>query len=163
MFAVYRQIIIARNHSDILIRCSIFLFIIMIMLKTVEFVANSKCVFMCLHWREDWVLPHRHKAQIGEVLKWCLSFCRCLSSPHLIMELKYSDHRVLSHQTNQSPSPSIAQFGQKASSRNSPGSSFDLRAWFLLWYALSAVRHFIKTCGPLQINWICHRLTSLEV
>ncbi len=22
------------------------------------FFANSKCVFMCLHWREDWVLPH---------------------------------------------------------------------------------------------------------
>ncbi len=29
--------------------------------------------------------------------------------------------------------------------------SFDPRAWFLLWYALSAVRPFIKTCVPFQI------------
>ncbi len=48
------------------------------------FVANSKCFFMCLHWGEDWVWPHRRKAQIGGVLQWCLSFCR---SPHMIMEL----------------------------------------------------------------------------
>ncbi len=51
------------------------------------FFANSKCVFMCLHWREDWVLPHHHKAQIGGVLQWCLSFCRFLLFPHMIMEL----------------------------------------------------------------------------
>ncbi len=38
------------------------------------FFANFKCVFMCLHWREDWVWPHHHNAQIG----WCLSFCRFL-------------------------------------------------------------------------------------
>ncbi len=25
-----------------------------------SFFANSKCVFMCLHWREYWVWPHRH-------------------------------------------------------------------------------------------------------
>ncbi len=31
--------------------------------------------------------PHRYKAQIGGVLQWCLSFCRCLLSPHMIMEL----------------------------------------------------------------------------
>ncbi len=42
------------------------------------FFANSKCVFMCLHWREDWVLPHCHKAQLDGVLLWCLSFCRFL-------------------------------------------------------------------------------------
>ncbi len=48
--------------------------------------ANSKCVFMCLHWGEDWVLPHWLKAQIGGVLQWCLSFCRFLLSPHMIME-----------------------------------------------------------------------------
>ncbi len=34
---------------------------------------------------------------------------------------------------------------------SSTGSSFDLRAWFLLWYALSAVRSFIKMCVPFQI------------
>ncbi len=50
------------------------------------FFAKSKCVFMCLHWREYWVLPHCHKAQIG-VLQWCLSFCWFFLSPHLIMEL----------------------------------------------------------------------------
>ncbi len=37
-------------------------------------------VFLCLHWREDWVLSHCHKAHIGGVLQWCLSFCRSWSS-----------------------------------------------------------------------------------
>ncbi len=151
------------------------------------FFANS----MCLHWGEDWVWPHRHKAQIGGVLQWCLSFCRFLLSPHMIMELNQSDHQVLHHHSNQSPSPSITQFGQETSSRKSPGCfkllplrvtettcfcetsmlqncflnsspdvwldsnlflsstdcSFDPRACFLLWYALSAIRPFIKTCA----------------
>ncbi len=62
---------------------------------------------MCLHWGEDWVWPHQHKAQIGGVLQWCLSFCRFLPSPHMIMEFNYSDHQVLGHHSNQSPSPSI--------------------------------------------------------
>ncbi len=39
----------------------------------------------------------------------------------MIMELKLSDHQLLGHHTKQSPSPSIAQFGQEASSRKSPG------------------------------------------
>ncbi len=39
------------------------------------FFVNSKCVFMCLHWGEDWVWSQQHKAQIGGVLQWCLSFC----------------------------------------------------------------------------------------
>ncbi len=64
-------------------------------------------VSICLHWGEDWVWPHCHKAQIGGVLQWCLSFCRFLPSPHMIMELNYSDHQVLGHSSNQSPSPSI--------------------------------------------------------
>ncbi len=50
------------------------------------FSANSKCVFMSFNWRKDWVLPHSHKAQIGGVLQWCLSFCRFLLSPHMVME-----------------------------------------------------------------------------
>ncbi len=37
----------------------------------------------------------------------------------MIMELNYSDHQLLGHHTIQSPSPSIAQFGQEASSRKS--------------------------------------------
>ncbi len=49
------------------------------------FFANSKCVFMCLHWGEDWDWPRCHKAQIAGVLQWCLSFCRFLLSPHMIM------------------------------------------------------------------------------
>ncbi len=83
--------------------------------------------------------------------------------------------------SNQSPSPSIAQFGQEASSKNNPGcfkllplrvtettrfcdpsnkadvfystlpQMCDPRAWFLFWYALSAVWNFIKTCVPFQI------------
>ncbi len=39
----------------------------------------------------------------------------------MIMELDYSDYQVVDHHSNQSPSPSIAQFGQEASSRKSPG------------------------------------------
>ncbi len=39
------------------------------------FFANSKCVFVCLHWGEDWVWPHRHKAQIGGVLQWVSPVC----------------------------------------------------------------------------------------
>ncbi len=34
---------------------------------------------------------------------------------------------------------------------SSTDSSFDPRAWFLLWYVLSAVGPFIKTCVPFQI------------
>ncbi len=37
------------------------------------------------------------------------------------MELNSSDHQVLGHHSNQSPSPSIAQFGQEASSKKKPG------------------------------------------
>ncbi len=161
----------------------------------VLFFANSKCVFMCLHGGKDCIWPHQHKAQIGGVLQWCLSFCRLLLFPHMIMEFNKSDHRVLGHHSNQSPSPSIVQFCLEASSRKSPGCSkllpfrvtettwfcdasmqhnfflnsspdvwfdailslsstcslFDLRAWFLLWYAFLAARPFIKTCVPVQI------------
>ncbi len=157
------------------------------------FVYTVICV--CLHWREDWVLPHWHKAQIDGVLQWYLFFCRFLLSAYMIMALNQSDHQVLQHHSIQSPSPSITQFGQEASSKKSPGcfkrlplrvtettcfcdpsmkqnfflnsspdvsldsnlflsstgSSFDLRAGFLLWYALSAVEHFIKMCVPFQI------------
>ncbi len=38
------------------------------------------------------------------------------------MELNSSDHQLLGHHSNQSPSPSIAQFGQEASSEKNPGS-----------------------------------------
>ncbi len=38
------------------------------------FFVNSKCVFMRLHWGEDWVWPHRHKAQLGGVLLWRFSY-----------------------------------------------------------------------------------------
>ncbi len=79
------------------------------------------CVFSCLHWWEDWVWPHRHKAQIGGVLQWYLSSCKFLQSAYMSMELNWSDHQILGHQYNQAPSPSIAQFGQEASSRKSPG------------------------------------------
>ncbi len=85
---------------------------------------NSMCVFMCLHRGEDWVWPHRHKAQIGGVLQWCLFFCRFLPSAYMIMELNKDDHQVLGHQSRQGPSPSIAQFGWVTSSWMSPGRPF---------------------------------------
>ncbi len=49
--------------------------------------AFSKCVFMCLNWRENWVWPHCHKVQIGGVLQWCLSFCRFPPSAYINIEL----------------------------------------------------------------------------
>ncbi len=50
---------------------------------------NSPTAWGCYQHNcgEDWVWPHQHKAQIGGVLQWCLSFCRFLLSPHMIMEL----------------------------------------------------------------------------
>ncbi len=81
------------------------------------FFVNSKCVFMCLNWREDWVWPHHHKALISV----CLSFCKFLQSAHMIMSSNRVTIRVLHHPSNQSPSPSVAQFGQEASSRKNPG------------------------------------------
>ncbi len=53
------------------------------------FFANSKCVFMWLHWREDWVLPHCHKAQIDGVLQLWLSFCRFLLSAYHGAQLEW--------------------------------------------------------------------------
>ncbi len=167
--------------------------------------SQSEGVFSCVFTQERIASGH-HKAQIGGVLQWCLSFCWFLLSPHMIMEFK-SDHQVVGHHSNQSPSPSIAQFGLEASSRKSPGCSkllplrvtettcfcepsmqhhfflnsspdvwfdailslsytgslFDLRAWSLLWYALSAVRPFIKMCVPFQIISIQLNLPQVNV
>ncbi len=144
----------------------------------------SKCVFFCLHWGEDWVWLHRHKAQIDVVLQWCLSFCRFLLSPHMIMELKYSDIRILVSTLTEALLQSIAQFGQETSSKKNPGcfkllplrltettcfcDSFDPRACFCsdLHYQLLDLLLFLLTCVPFRIipfNWICHRLPSLKV
>ncbi len=167
----------------------------------------SKCVFFCLYWGEDWVWQHRHKAQIDVVLQWCLSFCRFLLSPHMIMELNYSDIRILVStltkvllrqllslakrppnpgcfkllplrvtETTCFCEPSMKQNFIRNSSPvvcldtnlflSSTDCSFDPRACFLLWSALSAIKPFIKTCVPFRIipfNWMCHRLPSLKV
>ncbi len=134
--------------------------------------AFSKCVFFCLHWGEDWVWPHHYKAPIGGVLQWCLSFC--------IWSWSSTRETIGFLATTLSPSPSVARFGQETSSKKSPGfkllpwrgtettcfcdvwldanlflsstdCAFDLRAWFVLWYALSAVRPLIKMFVPFQI------------
>ena len=36
-------------------------------------------------------------------------------------------------------------------SLSSAGCSFDVMAWFLLWYALSVANHYIDRCAPFQI------------
>ncbi len=153
------------------------------------FFANSKCVFMCLHWGED---ESGHTAIKPRLMERCSDVCPSVGFSYLHI-WSWSSTRVtirfLVHHSNQSPSPSIAQFGQEASSRKNPGCFklfplrvqrlhasvnlqwsrffselfprcvawrnpvselyrqffFYLRAWFLLWYALSAVRPFIKT------------------
>ncbi len=86
---------------------------------------------LTLHWGEDEFGHNRHKAQIGGVLQWCLSFCRFLRSSHMIMELNSSDHQVLGHHSNQSPSPSNDQFGQEASSKKNPSCSKRLPLWIM--------------------------------
>ncbi len=54
----------------------------------------------------------------------CSDVCPSIGFSHLhimIMELNYSDHKVLGHQSRQGPSPPIGQFDQEAGSRKSPG------------------------------------------
>ncbi len=113
------------------------------------------CVFMCLHWREDWVLPHCHKAQIAGVLQWCLSFCRFLLSTHTIMELNCSGHQVIHHHSNQSPSPSIAQFGQEASSKKNPGcfKLLPLRVTETTCFCDPSIKHFSSELLPRCVAW----------
>ncbi len=81
---------------------------------------NSNHGFMYLYWGEVWVWSLCHKAQIGGVLRWCLSFCTFLPSPYKIMEPNQSEHQCFDHLSNQDPSPTIAQLGQEARSRKSP-------------------------------------------
>ena len=143
-------------------------------------------------------LPSGHSAIKPRSVECCSDGCPSGSFSHLhtgSLELSQSDHRVLGHLSYQGPCPlPIAQFGQAASSRKSPGCSkllpfknygghcalgnlqcsriffslprsvpqhnpvselcrqfLQLMAWFLLWYALSAVRPYIDRCVPFQI------------
>ncbi len=147
---------------------------------------------MCLHWGEDWVWPHHHKAQIGGVLQWCLSFCRFLPSALwswsltrvAIRFLLTSLDKALLHQyLSLARRPGLGRvvvvsnvfqlcimkatwifetsmkniFSSRCVAWCNPVSELYrqffsyLRALFLLWYAFSAVRCFIKTCVPFQI------------
>ncbi len=44
------------------------------------FFVNSKCVFFCLHWGEDWVWPHQHKHRSVEC---CSDVCPSVGSFYL--------------------------------------------------------------------------------
>ncbi len=46
---------------------------------------------------------------------------------------------------------------------SSTDSYFDPRAWFLLWYSLSALLRCVCLSKSYPFNWICHRLPSLKV
>ncbi len=81
---------------------------------------NSSHGFKYLYW-EAWVWSLCHQAQIGGVLQWCFLFYKFLPSSYKIMELNQNDHQCLDPLSNQDPSPWIAQFGQEARSRTSPG------------------------------------------
>ncbi len=43
------------------------------LLPSLRFWMRWDWVFINLHWGEDLVWPHRHKAQIGGVFQWCSS------------------------------------------------------------------------------------------
>jgi len=60
------------------------------------------------------------KPKIGGVLQWCLSI---VNFSHHHDHWAQPDHQLLGHPSNLSLSPSIAQFGQEASSRKSPDCS----------------------------------------
>ncbi len=137
-----------------------------------------------------------HTSIKHRLVECCSDVCPSVGFSHLHIWSWSSTRVTISFLvTSLTPSPSIAQFGQEASSRKSPGCSkrlplrvteticlcepsilqkffsellprcvawrnlvselyrqfFDFRAWFLLWYALSAVGPFIKTCVPFQI------------
>ncbi len=153
---------------------------------------------MHLHWRDYWVL---HTVIKPRSMECCSDVCPSVDVSYLHI-WSWSSTRVnigFLVTTLTSPSPSVAQFGQEASSKKNPdcfkrlplrvtettcfcgssldvwldanlflsstGSYFDLRSWLLLWYALSAVRSFNKTClsKTYPFNWICHRLTRSVV
>ncbi len=78
-----------------------------------------KCqVFSCLHLRDIWVWPHRHKN------RWCCSDV-CVGFSHLhVWSWNSTYHQVLGRQSRQGSSPSIAQFGWATSSWKSPERPF---------------------------------------
>ncbi len=160
------------------------------------FFENSKCVFMSLHWREDWVLPH--PTIKPRTMECCSGFCPSVDFSYLhiwswsstrvtIRFLVTTLTKALLHQllslarwpalgrvlvvsnvfhlrlteTTCFCDSSMKQIFFLNSSTDvwldatlflsSTDCSFDLRAWFLRWYALSAVRPFIKMRVPFQI------------
>ncbi len=117
------------------------------------FSANYKCVFMCLHWGEDWVWPNRHVSQIGKVLQWYLSY-RFLPSAYMIIKLNWNDHQLLGHHTNQGPSPLVALL---TSSRKSPGcfKLLSLRVTETTWFCEPSMKQKFfwtlpRMCGLTQ-------------
>ena len=69
------------------------------------------------------VWPLYHKGLIGGVLHRRLSFWNVLRSPQRNSGALSEWQFGLGHLPDQDPSPPIAQFGQAASSRKSPGGS----------------------------------------
>ncbi len=123
-------------------------------------------VFSCLHWGEDWVWPNWHKAEIGGVLQWCLSFCRLLLSPHMIM----SSTRVTSIFFITTLAKALLH--QLLSLARRPALGRVLFSFFYLRACLCSDIHYklldlLLRCLCLSksypFNWICHRLTSFKV
>ncbi len=69
-------------------------------------------VFSCVYTEERIESCHTAINPRSWSVAVVLSFCRFLLSAYTIMELNYSDCQVIRHHSNQSHSPSVAQFSQ---------------------------------------------------
>ncbi len=76
--------------------------------------------FSCVFTEER--LESGHSAIKPRSVECCSDVCPSVSFSHL-HTWSWNDHHLLGHHSNQGPSPSIAQFGQEANSRKSPGYS----------------------------------------
>ena len=104
-----------KRNSSILVLSAQRILFLMFLESFRCLLANSKRAVMASVW------PLYHKCLIGGVHQRWLSFLKVLPSPQRNSGLCQSDHPVLGHLPDQDPYPLIAQFGQAASSKKSPG------------------------------------------
>ncbi len=92
---------------------------------------------MCLLWGEDRVWPHRHKAQI----ECCSDVCPSVGFSYL-------------HIWSKDQSQSVAQFGQEASSRRSPGcfKLLPLRVTNMLLWAFNAAEILLNSSPDVWLG-----------
>ncbi len=140
------------------------------------FFANSKCVFMCLHWREDWVI----NAIKPRAMECCSGVCPSVDFSHLHI-WSWSSTRVtirffvttltkaLLHQLASNflfwTLPQMCGLTQTCfwalqAVILTPGLVFCSNMHYQL---LDLLLRCVCLSKSYPFNWICHRLISLEV